>query len=105
MVNLKLNYEGFEENLVEFYRDDIEGVPGVHYLFRFENGLGASIIKTKYSDGYEEDLWELSVIRIIDTNPYGYIFDIVYSTPISRDVRKYLTDDDVKNLLKQIKEL
>ena len=68
MKDLNLNYEGFEEYLVE--REDsptmncnFEEAPGVRYVFRFENNYGASVVKHLGSYGYDEDLWELAVIR------------------------------------------
>lgn len=97
-MNLNLNYEGFESNLVE--RDDING--GVHYLFRFENDYGASVIKFWGSYGFHEDLWELAVITWINDNDY----DLNYNTDVSGgDVRGHLTDEEVRDLLRQIKEL
>ena len=106
MKNLNLNYEGFEEYLVE--RKDrsmtnlrFEKEPGVMYVFRFENNYGASIIKLFGSYGYEENLWELAVIQFDEDNEY----DITYDTPITKDVEGRLTDEDVRNLLARIKEL
>ena len=68
MKDLNLNYEGFEEYLVE--REDkptmncnFEEAPGVRYVFRFENNYGASVVKHLGSYGYDEDLWELAVLR------------------------------------------
>ena len=67
MKNLNLNYEGFEEYLVE--REDnparigLRKLPGVRYVFRFENNYGASVVKHLGSYGYDQDLWELAVIR------------------------------------------
>lgn len=37
----KLNYEGFDNYLLG--KGFIDG--GIHYVFRFENGYGASVIK------------------------------------------------------------
>lgn len=97
-MNLNLNHEGFESNLVE--REDIHG--GAHYLFRFDNGYGASVIKFWGSYGFEEDLWELAVIRWTSDDEY----DLDYDTDISGgDVRGCLTDEEVRDLLKEIKEL
>ena len=105
MKDLNLNYEGFEEYLVK--RKDrpmtnlyFEKEPGVQYVFRFENNYGASIIKHLGSYGYEENLWELGVIRFDEDDEY----DLTYDTPITDDVEGYLTDEDVRNLLARIKE-
>lgn len=140
MKNLNLNYEGFEEYLVE--REDrpmtnlrFEEEPGVQYVFRFENNYGASIVKHLGSYGYDEDLWELGVLRfgkydelcIEHFENHGYdeeleelldamesyeddededdVYILTYDTPITEDVEGYLTDEDVRNLLARIKEL
>lgn len=139
MKNLNLNYEGFEEYLVE--REDsstrigLRKLPGVRYVFRFENNYGASVVKHLGSYGYDEDLWELAVVRfgkydelcIEDFEKHGYddeleelldsmesyeddededdVYILTYDTPITDDVEGHLTDEDVRNLLARIKEL
>lgn len=64
--------------------------------------MGASVIKHTWSYGYESDLWELGVIRFgTDDDVWG----LDYDTEITDDVIGFLTDDDVRDLLKRIKEL
>ena len=77
---------------------------GVHYVFKFDNGYGASVIKHDYSYGHDMDRWELAVINfwMID-EPNHY--DLEYNTPITDDVIGYLTDEEVRNYLQKIKEL
>tara|TARA_R100001480_G_scaffold98349_1_gene102779 strand:- start:513 stop:827 length:315 start_codon:yes stop_codon:yes gene_type:complete len=67
------------------------------YLFNFNNGYGASVIKADYSYGGSDGLWELAVLNIDGT--------ITYETPITSDVLGYLTDDKVKEILNKIKNL
>ena len=98
-MNLSLNYEGFERFLFETRDRSEDG--GIQYIFRFENGYGASIVKHSFSYGHEKDLWELGVL-------FNYGEDrwhLTYETPITEDVEGNLTDEDVRNLLKRIKEL
>lgn len=97
-MNLNLNYEGFETNLIS----EEPSFGGVQYRFKFDNGYGASVIKHKYSYGSEDDLWELAVLDSFDVGPKGML---TYDTPITEDVEGYLTDEEVRNLLAQIKEL
>ena len=52
-MNFKLNYEGFDNYLLG--KGFIDG--GVHYVFRFENGYGASVIKAYWTYGGMKDLW------------------------------------------------
>lgn len=96
-MNLDLNYEGFENYLKE--RRNCYG--GVQYIFKFENNYGASIVKHNGSYGHRKDLWELGVIYYRDDG----IWNLVYDTPITEDVEGNLTDDEVRKLLKKIKEL
>lgn len=98
-MNLNLNYEGFETNLIGKEYERI----GVWYRFKFDNGYGASVIKLRGSYGYEADLWELAVLEF-EAGATEW-FRITYDTPITEDVEGYLTDEEVRNLLGQIKEL
>lgn len=112
MKNLNLNYEGFEEYLIE--RTDsstrvcLRKQPGVQYVFRFENNYGASVIKRLGSYGYNEDLWDLAVIRFgkyDEDEDEDDVYILIYDTPITDDIEGHLTDEDVRNLLARIKEL
>lgn len=98
-MNLNLNYEGFEKHLVKTVNRDI--FEGIQYLFRFDNNYGASVVKHKYSYGSDKDLWELAVIKFIRDDTWY----LNYDTDITDDVIGYLTDENVRDLLKKIKEL
>lgn len=98
-MTLKLNYEGFEQHLK--YEESLFG--GIHYIFRFENGYGASVIKHNGSYGRELNLWELGVIKYVGDGDRDW--HLTYETEITDDVVGNLTDDEVKDLLKEIKEL
>ena len=91
-----LNYKGYEKYLVDKYYP----FDGVKYIFSFENGYGASVIKHAYSYGHEKDLWELAVLEFDHGEPY-----ICYDTEIADDVIGYLTDKEVRTYLNQIKGL
>ena len=100
-MNFKLNYEGFEQYLVDDEPLQYSWLKNARYEFRFENGYGASVIKHKYSYGGEEDLWELAVLKY-DKDGNGHI---CYSTEIADDCIGWLTDEKVRDLLGRIKEL
>lgn len=105
-MNLELNYEGFEKYLVD---EQYCICPiGIHYAFKFNNGLGASVIKTKdCSYGNEDDLWELAIIKWCTPDDYELtcMKEITEDDNDNDDVYGYLTDKEVRDLLKKIKEL
>ena len=75
-------------------------VYGYHYIFRFENNYGASVIKWYGTYGFEQDLFELAVI-LWDGDEY----DVSYNTEIANDVIGNLTRYEVMGLLRRIKDL
>lgn len=75
--------------------------PFVQYLFKFENGYGASVIKGQGTYGYDSDLWELAVI----TWDLEDEWDITYGTEITYDILGFLSTEDVLNTLNDIKNL
>ena len=74
------------------------------HRFRFENNYGASVIKHYGSYGFEEDLFELAVIKYNSKNKNS-IGGLCYDTPITNDVIGFLTNDEVLELLEKIKNL
>ena len=69
---------------------------GIQARIFFDNGYGASVIRSPHSYGGNQDLYELAVIK--DDA-------ICYDTPITDDVIGYLTEDDVTKYLGQIQNL
>lgn len=70
---------------------------GVQKIYKFPNGYGASVIRNPFSYGGDEGLWEIAVL-----DKEG---NLTYETPITNDVIGHLNDDEVIEVLKQIKEL
>jgi hypothetical protein len=71
---------------------------GVQCRIQFDNGYGASIVRHNYSYGGKEGLYELAVL---DENG-----KLHYDNPVANgDVRGYLNESEVTELLKQIQEL
>lgn len=98
-MNLNLDYKGFESNLVS--KNELFG--GVHYVFRFANNYGASVIKHDGSYGHDGDAWELAVI--LYENESNDSWHLNYDTPITDDVIGWQTDEEIRDLLKQIEGL
>lgn len=72
-------------------------IKGVKAVAQFENGFGASIIKTEYSYGGRDGLYEMAVL---DSDG-----SITYDTSITDDVLGYLTENEVETYLDHISQL
>ena len=70
---------------------------GVGYIYQFENGYGASVVKHDSSYGGKQGLYEIAVLDSTG--------DLCYSTPITDDVIGYATEDKVLDTLHRIKML
>lgn len=92
----------YDEKFQLYLHKKIKGEGSVQYLFRFENGYGASVVKHLGSYGRNQDLWELAVICWPDA---GDMFKLNYDTSITMDVVGWLKDDDVNSLLERISQL
>ena len=82
--------------------DDIDFKPhplgnGVQGVIMFDNGYGASVVKTDYSYGGRLGLYELAVL-----DKDGHI---TYNTPITEDVIGHLEPEMVTEKLIQIQDL
>jgi len=69
---------------------------GVYDHIIFDNGYGASIVRTPYSCGGKDGLYELAVL---------YNGEITYNTTITDNVLGHLSEDDVTFYLNQIENL
>jgi hypothetical protein len=70
---------------------------GVYARIMFENGLGASVIKTSFSYGGKNGLYELAVL---DTDG-----EITYDTDVTDDVIGFLTPEQVTETMAFIQVL
>ncbi len=82
-----------------FTNDGYNGIDAHHI---FDNHYGVSIIKTPYSYGGKEGLYELAILVMKPGDKYS---ELCYDTPISNDVMGYLTPEDITDIMKQVKEL
>ena len=70
---------------------------GIRAAIKFDNGYGASVIRTKGSYGGKDGLYELAVL-----DQEG---EICYNTPITSDTLGWLKEDDVTAALQRIEAL
>lgn len=98
-MNLELKIaEKFMQYKKDEYKDELDGV---HYIFRFPNNYGASVIKGRYTYGGDKDLWEMALIFFYgETDDY----ELTYEKDFDEDVIGYLTDEEVNELLEKIIE-
>ena len=73
------------------------GMGGIQAIVQFSNGYGASIVKTPYTYGGDNGLYELAVL--------GKDGSLTYETPITDDVLGSLEENEVSTILEQIKNL
>jgi len=70
---------------------------GKRSRINFDNGYGASVVSHTFSYGGKDGLYELAVLKNGDLH---------YDNPVAEgDVRGYLTEEEVSNLLIQIQQL
>lgn len=81
----------------EFRTKEETHLGGPRYRYRFPNAFGASVVKNAYSYGGDAGLWEVAVL--------GRDGALNYDTPVTDDVIGYLTDEQVDEVLDQIKAL
>ena len=70
---------------------------GVQARHKFPNGYGVSVIRTTFSYGGEDGLWELGV--------FGKDGSLTYDTPITDDVLGHQTKAQITKALKAIEAL
>jgi hypothetical protein len=83
--------------------NDLEFVPhaagmgGVMSRIQFDNGYGASVVKTPHTYGGDKGLYELAVL-----DNEG---NLTYATSVTDDVIGYLRPEDVTDVMAKIQQL
>jgi hypothetical protein len=72
-------------------------LPGEQLIVTFANGYGASCVRSQFSYGGEQGLWEVAVL-----DKDGRL---TYATPVSDDVIGHLEVEEVVDVLRQIAAL
>lgn len=102
-IKLKIIMEKTSIDFKTLHNRPING--GVQYLFKANNGYGASIVQHSFSYGRENGTWELAVITYKKPDEDIYNFNLCYSTDITDDVLGDLSDDEVNEVLERIIKL
>ncbi len=79
---------------------------GLHYIFKFGNNYGASVIKGQYTYGGDSDLWEMALIKFKDNGNTIFAtvdYDLVYEEDFETDVIGWLSDEEVDKYLSLIR--
>jgi hypothetical protein len=76
---------------------DLNG--GKQKIYRFPNGLGASVVQHEYSYGGNAGQWELGVIKFVGNTDEWHL---TYDTEVTSDVLGYLEWSEVESYLDQI---
>lgn len=103
------------DRIVELYNGKVisDTDERVQLMFKFNNNLGASVVWFKYyndeigiesgSYGYESSLWELAVVRFVNSPKK---WEITYDYPkITSDVLGYLNEESVLKTLEKIRKV
>ena len=69
---------------------------GITSRTEFDNGYEVSVVKSPYTYGGKDELYELAVFKD---------GDICYDTPITDDVIGYLRPEDVTDVMAKIQQL
>jgi len=68
---------------------------GIHKIYKYPNGYGASVVCFEYSYGGDKGLWEVMPIQYTNDEDYILLHD---------EVRGHLNDAGVDSLLDEIAE-
>ena len=83
-------------NDIEFKTSPMGDDFGIVSRTEFDNGYEVSVVKSEYTYGGKDGLYELAIFKD---------GDICYDTPITDDVIGYLTTQEVTDLMEQIQKL
>ena len=76
------------------------GEDGIQALQFFENNYGVSVVRHVGSYGYSEGLYEVAVLKgSVDD------YELCYDTPITDDVMGHRDEQDIENIIEEVKSL
>jgi hypothetical protein len=83
-----------------FESDDYHTGINAHHIF--DNHYGVSIIKSPYSYGGKQGLYELAILVMKPEDKYS---ELCYDTHITNDVMGHLTPENITDIMKEVSEL
>jgi hypothetical protein len=83
-------------NDIEFIVHPVHNEGVIGRIF-FDNGYGVSVVKSPGSYGYGDGKYEVAVL--------DHTGEILYDTPITKDVIGYLTENGVSDIMEQVQNL
>jgi hypothetical protein len=81
---------------IEFKPNPMGADFGIVSRTQFDNGYEASVVKSEYTYGGKDGLYELAVFKD---------GEICYDTPVTDDVIGYLRPEDVTDVMAKIQQL
>ena len=84
-----------------FQTKNLLDLNGTQRIYKFENGYGASLVRHSGSYGNESGLYEIAVIQWTEPD----VWEITYSTPITKNVLGWLNWDVAMSALERIEAL
>ena len=73
---------------------------GIHAKHFFDNGYGVSVVRFPGSYGFENDLYEVAILKGTPDN-----YELCYDTPITEDVLGHRDEIDINNILEEVQTL
>jgi len=70
---------------------------GIQSRLSFDNDYGVSVVRTSFTYGGKEGLYELAVL-----DEHG---NLTYNTSVTNDVIGYLSEDEVTDIMEQVQKL
>ena len=91
----------YHEEHIKVERPHLNILGSTQRIYKFPNNYGASIVWGEDYFGHDDAPYELAIIRFIDDDDYY----LDYSTGLTTDVFRHQNEEQIRDLLKQIKNL
>ena len=101
----ELELNELESNLlIRREQKDEDSVYGIQYVFKFENNWGASVIKSRWSHGSFDNLWELALLQFTSDEEEPHLLPKGPDIFEDQEPIGYLSDNEVLEHLRSIRQ-